>query len=52
MGVGRERLLMVNLSAAEAPTFVRRVNEIVETVRALGPSPLHSSKQTEGVGQS
>jgi F420-non-reducing hydrogenase iron-sulfur subunit len=40
IGVGGQRLLMVNLSAAESPTFVRRVHEIVETVRALGPSPL------------
>ena len=43
---------MVNLSAAMAPTFVERVNQIVETVRALGPSPLNSSKQTESVGVS
>ena len=43
IGVGRERLRMVNLSSAEAPTFVRRVQEIVETVRALGPNPLRES---------
>jgi F420-non-reducing hydrogenase iron-sulfur subunit len=46
IGVGRERLKMVNLSAAMAPTFVERVREIVEAVRALGPSPLKSSRQT------
>jgi F420-non-reducing hydrogenase iron-sulfur subunit len=40
IGVGGRRLLMVNLSAAMAPTFVQRVEEIVETVRALGPNPL------------
>ncbi len=40
IGVGGERLKMVNLSAAMAPTFVERVTEIVETVKALGPSPL------------
>ena len=51
IGVGRERLKMVNLSAAMAPTFVERVNQIVEAVRALGPSPLHSSKQMESVGE-
>ena len=51
IGVGGERLKMVNLSAAEAPAFVERVYEIVEAVRALGPSPLHSSKQTESVGE-
>ena len=40
IGVGRERLRMVNLSAAMAPTFVERVKEIVETVEGLGPNPL------------
>ena len=51
IGVGGERLLMVNLSAAMAPTFVERVHEIVETVRALGPSPLKSPPQRESAGQ-
>jgi F420-non-reducing hydrogenase iron-sulfur subunit len=40
IGVGRERLRMVNLSAAMAPTFALRVREIVETVAGLGPNPL------------
>ena len=40
IGVGGNRLRMVNLSAAMAPTFVARVNEIVETVKGLGPNPL------------
>ena len=40
IGVGGNRLLMVNLSAAMAPTFVARVEEIVATVRSLGPNPL------------
>ncbi len=40
IGLGRERLRMVNLSASEAPTFVARVREMVETVERLGPSPL------------
>ena len=43
IGVGRERLRMVNLSAAEAPTFAKRVKEIVETVKGLGPNPLRKS---------
>lgn len=43
IGVGRDRLRMVNLSAAMAPTFVERVREIVETVKGLGPSPLRKS---------
>jgi F420-non-reducing hydrogenase iron-sulfur subunit len=40
IGVGNERLKMVNLSAAMAPTFVESVQAMVDTVRALGPSPL------------
>ena len=43
IGVGAERLRMVNLSAAMAPTFVQRVNEIVTTVKNLGPNPLKSA---------
>ena len=50
IGVGDERLRMVNLSAAMAPTFVASVQEMVETVRALGPSPLKDSRQAEGEG--
>jgi F420-non-reducing hydrogenase iron-sulfur subunit len=50
VGVGEERLKMVNLSAAEAPTFVKSVQEIVNTVRALGPSPLRESQALESEG--
>lgn len=39
-GLGAERLRMVNLSASEAGTFVARVEEMVQTVSRLGPSPL------------
>ena len=42
IGVGRDRLRMVNLSAAEAPTFVKRVGEMVQTIEGLGPSPLNA----------
>jgi F420-non-reducing hydrogenase iron-sulfur subunit len=44
IGVGADRLKMVNLSAAMAPAFVKHVNEIVETVTGLGPNPLKSRK--------
>ena len=47
IGIGRDRLKMVNLSAAMAPTFVERVQEIVETVRAMGPNPLKLSNKRE-----
>jgi coenzyme F420-reducing hydrogenase delta subunit len=51
IGVGGARLKMVNLSAAMAPTFVESVQEIVKTVKALGPSPLKETKQLESAGK-
>lgn len=49
IGVGSQRLKMVNLSAAMAPTFVQSVKEIVETVRSLGPNPLKTAtKESAG----
>ena len=47
IGLGRERLRMVNLSASEAPTFVARIQEMVETVTRLGPNPLRASAARE-----
>ena len=47
IGLGRERLRMVNLSASEAPTFVARIQEMVETVSRLGPNPLRASAARE-----
>jgi F420-non-reducing hydrogenase iron-sulfur subunit len=44
LGVGAERLRMVNLSAAMAPTFVEHVTRMVETVKQLGPNPLRVSR--------
>ena len=51
LGVGAARLKMVNLSAAMAPTFVESVQDIVETVRALGPSPLGAARPAEREGK-
>ena len=47
IGLGRERLRMVNLSASEAPTFVAKIQEMVETVSNLGPNPLRASAGKE-----
>ena len=47
IGLGRERLRMVNLSASEAPTFVARIQEMVETVSRLGPNPLRAPAARE-----
>ena len=44
IGLGRDRLRMVNLSASMAPTFVERVQDMVDTVTRLGPSPLREEK--------
>ena len=46
IGVGAERLKMVNLSAAMAPTFVESVRAILETVTRLGPNPLKVAGKT------
>jgi F420-non-reducing hydrogenase iron-sulfur subunit len=43
IGLGRERLRMVNLSASMAPTFVQRVQEMIDTVTRMGPSPLRGN---------
>ncbi len=47
IGLGRERLRMVNLSASEAPTFVARIREMVDTISSLGPNPLRTSSTRE-----
>jgi coenzyme F420-reducing hydrogenase delta subunit len=48
IGIGGERVRMVNLSASEAPTFVAHVREMVETVERLGPNPLRTRSQDGG----
>jgi coenzyme F420-reducing hydrogenase delta subunit len=47
VGVGSERLEMYNMSAAQAPRFVEVANEMIERIKALGPSPLKKSKAPE-----
>ncbi len=42
-GLEEERLKMVNISAAGGPLFVQRVNEMIETVRRLGPNPVKTA---------
>jgi F420-non-reducing hydrogenase iron-sulfur subunit len=43
IGLGGGRLKMVNLTDSMAPAFVQNMEEIMETVRALGPNPLKMS---------
>jgi F420-non-reducing hydrogenase iron-sulfur subunit len=45
IGLGRERVAMVNLSSAMGAQFAEIVKELVQRVRELGPNPLD---QTEG----
>ena len=40
-GLEMERLRMVNIGAADARPFAEIVQDMVETVRKLGPSPLN-----------
>ena len=51
IGVGADRQRMVNLSAAMAPTFVQRVQEIVEAVSSMGPNPLKKSQARAASGK-
>jgi F420-non-reducing hydrogenase iron-sulfur subunit len=51
IGLGAERLRMVNLSDAMASAFVQHMQEITETVRNLGPNPLKISEQKESAGK-
>jgi coenzyme F420-reducing hydrogenase delta subunit len=41
-GLEEERIRMINISAAQARPFVDYVNEMLTTLKNLGPSPLRS----------
>jgi coenzyme F420-reducing hydrogenase delta subunit len=45
-GLEPERIRMINVSAAGARPLVDHLNDLLETVRKLGPSPLSKSVQT------
>ena len=45
LGLEKERIRQEFISAAEFPKFARVVNEMVEQVTALGPSPLNKNKE-------
>ena len=50
IGLGAERLKMVNLSDAMASAFVQHMKEAMETIRTLGPNPLRISEYEESEG--
>ena len=43
IGIEKERLRMVNVSAAMGPPLVDIIKDMIETVRELGPNPLKSA---------
>ena len=49
IGLGAERLKMVNLSDVMASVFVEHMKEAMETIRTLGPNPLRAPEQKESV---
>jgi coenzyme F420-reducing hydrogenase delta subunit len=49
IGLGAERLKMVNLSDVMASAFVDHVKEVTETIRTLGPNPLRVPELKESV---
>ncbi len=51
-GIEKDRLRMVNISAAMAPDLVRILNEMVGVIRELGPSPIHASRGADHIVQS
>jgi coenzyme F420-reducing hydrogenase delta subunit len=42
-GLDKDRLRMVNIGAADARPFVEMVEDMVNTVRQLGPSPVNQA---------
>jgi F420-non-reducing hydrogenase iron-sulfur subunit len=52
IGLGSERLKMVNLSDAMASAFVQNMQGIMGTIKALGPNPLGKPEKKESAGKS
>lgn len=44
-GLDKDRLRMINIGAADARPFVEKIQDMVDTVRKLGPNPLSPIKQ-------
>ena len=44
IGIGGERVQMVNLSSSEAPRFVQYAREMTEKITAMGPNPIKRAK--------
>lgn len=46
-GIEKERIRMINISAAMARPFIDYINEMIETLKKLGPSPLNKASQPQ-----
>jgi F420-non-reducing hydrogenase iron-sulfur subunit len=51
IGLGSGRLKMVNLSDSMASAFVQHIQEIMGTIRVLGPNPLGQPEKKESAGK-
>ena len=51
IGLGSGRLQMVNLSDSMASAFVQHIQDIMGTIRALGPNPLGQPEKKESAGR-
>ncbi|MCJ7683835.1 MAG: hydrogenase iron-sulfur subunit [Desulfobacteraceae bacterium] len=45
IGIGGERVRMINLSSSEAPHFVQVAVEMTEKIRDMGPNPIKTGMQ-------
>jgi F420-non-reducing hydrogenase iron-sulfur subunit len=51
IGLGTERLKMVNLTDTMASAFVQHLKDATDSIRAQGPNPLRISEQKESAGR-
>jgi coenzyme F420-reducing hydrogenase delta subunit len=47
IGLGRERIRMVNMSSAMAVQFAEAVESMTQEVRELGPNPLRDTRDSD-----
>jgi coenzyme F420-reducing hydrogenase delta subunit len=47
IGLGRERICMVNMSSAMAVQFAQAVENMTEKIRQLGPNPLRDTRDSD-----
>ena len=48
-GFEQERLRMINVGAPDAHPLVRHIKNMIETIRNLGPNPLHQADASPSV---